>query len=313
MARRWLVAVFVALAAACTGSDDAGPPPTTDPASSTTVIDLSGVALPGVGGETTTTIDETGTARLVGTVRGPAGPVAGATVRVDRLVAGREIRHDVHTATDGRWELQDVPGGRYRLRAFLAPVYAQTTAEVAFLADGEEHAFDLVVEDQRGVVVRADAAPDEPLVDAPVNVVVVVAHRTVDGDGVVRARPAAGDLVELAGLGRWVLDDVDDEPDQEDDPDDDLLGTTTSTTLGPSRSTSVRLSDSGRARFELRCRSAGVPGLVLRVPVPIATVPGATPSSSTVDRGTTIEEVTLDLPACVAEASPSPTTSTTAP
>ena len=36
-----------------------------------------------------------------------------------------------------------MPGGRYRVRAFLAPVYAQTSAEVRFLTDGEEHTFDL--------------------------------------------------------------------------------------------------------------------------------------------------------------------------
>ena len=47
------------------------------------------------------------------------------------------------------------------------PCYAQTGAELRFLADGEEHTFDLKVEDQRGVVVRADVAPDQPLLGDP--------------------------------------------------------------------------------------------------------------------------------------------------
>ena len=155
------------LAGACTDDKDGGPSPDPDATTSTSLTDYTGVDLPGVGGETTTTIDEKGTARLVGTVSGPSGPVAGATVRVDRLVAGRVVRHDVLTRRDGRWELRDVPGGRYRVRAFQPPLYAQDGADLRFLADGEEHTFDLQVEDQRGVVVRADVAPDQPLVDAP--------------------------------------------------------------------------------------------------------------------------------------------------
>src|SRR5690606_1191562 len=105
------------------------------------VVDLSGVALPVVAGETTSTLRETGTARLVGTVTGPDGPVAGATVRIERLVAGREVRTDVTTASDGRFALDGVPGGRYRVRAFLPPDLAQTAPELRFVADGGEHAF----------------------------------------------------------------------------------------------------------------------------------------------------------------------------
>ena len=160
--------------------------------------------LPGVGGETTTTIDEKGTARLLGTVSGPTGPLAGATVRIDRLVAGRVIRHDVVTAADGRWELRDVPGGRYRVRAFQAPAVRAAGTEVQFLADGEEHAFDLRVEDREGSWCASDAAPDQPLVDGPVNVVVLVASGRSSPDGVVRSTPLSGVFVELTGLGRWV-------------------------------------------------------------------------------------------------------------
>jgi hypothetical protein len=296
------MAVLLAVAAACTGDDDGGPSPTTEATSSTTVVDYSGVALRGVDGETTTTIQETGTARLVGTVTGPTGPVAGASVRVDRIVAGREVRRDVRTAADGTWELRGVPGGRYRVRAFQAPAYAQTVAEVRFLADGEEHRFDLVVEDQSGIVVRADAAPDQPLVGAPVNVVVVVAHRTVDGDGVVRAQPAAGVVVELTGLGRWVRQD--DVANGGEDADD---GTITTFGLEPATTTTTTLSGAGWGRFELHCRAAGSPDLVLRVPVEVVPAPGTGSS----EPFTTVEEVALDLPAC--NPSGAATTSTTAP
>lgn len=308
---RWALLVLVALlAAACTGEDDAGPSPTTQATTSTSVVDLSGVVLPGVGGETTTTIDETGTARLVGSVRGPTGPLAGATVRVDRIVAGREVRHDVLTGPDGRWELRDVPGGRYRVRAYLAPSYAQTSAEVRFLADGEEHTFDLVLDDQRGVVVRADVAPDQPTVGAAVNLVVLVVRRTVAADGVVRSTPLAGITVELGGLGRWVLRDDD------DGTGDSGTGDTTSTTFDTGTSISARLTEGGRARFELRCLTAGASGLSLRVPVAIEAAPGTTTPAAPATTATseplvTVETVPLELPACADPAPASTTTTST--
>jgi hypothetical protein len=301
-----LVAVG-ALVGGCTGGEDAGPSPEPEATTSTAPVDYTGVVLPGVGGETTTTIDEQGTARLVGTVSGPAGPLAGATVRIDRLVAERVVRHDVITAADGRWELRDAPGGRYRIRAFQPPVYVQQAAELRFLVDGQEHTFDLRVEDQRGLVVRADAAPDQPLVGSPVNVVVLVAQRTVTQDGIVSSTPLSGVFVELTGLGRWVL--------LEDGTTTDATSDTTSTTLeGGSPDQGQVLSAAGRARFELECVAPGAPRLSLRIPVlvPADPAPPATggTTTSTEPRQRT-EEVALELPECGEP--PSTTTSTTTP
>jgi hypothetical protein len=222
-------------------------------------------------------------------------------------VAGREIRHDLRTGPDGRWELREVPGGRYRVRAYLAPSYAQTTADVRFLNDGEEHTFDLVVEDQRGVVVRADVAPDPPTLGNAVNLVVLVVRRVVAEDGVVRSTPVTGVIVELRGLGRWELRD--DETGGGDDGGDDLgvdggVGGTTSTTFDSGPSASMLLTSGGRARFELRCLASGAPGLSLQVPV----ADDATTTSTSQGEATT-ETVPLELPACV---DPAATTTTTA-
>ncbi len=308
MTRRAVVAgaaALLLLAASCTGDDDdAGPAPTpTDVTTPTSLVDRSGVVLRPVGGVTTTSIQEQGRARIVGTVRGPTGPVAGATVRVERvLVGGRTAPTDVATGPDGRFELAGVPGGRYRVRAFLAPSLAQTTAEVRFLADGEEHQLDLVVEDQRGLVVRADVAPDPPTVGAPLNLVVLVTSRQVDADGVVRATPVAGREVELGGLGRWVA--LAAAPAGGADPDPD----------GPTGSATqvLRIDAAGRVRIELRCVAPGLPGLSLRVPVlvaPPAAAPGG-PTATSSPPMTTVEVVDLDLPAC-AGAQPGTSTTTT--
>ena len=298
MARAAAVAVGLLLVAACTDDRDATPAPTTEPRASTTTVDLTGVALGRVPGETTTTGPaQVGRARLVGTVTGPDGPVAGATVRVERLTASGSVRRDLASGADGRWALEGVPGGRYRVRAFLAPTLAQTAAEVRFLADGDEHAFDLVVQDQSGLLVRADIAPDQPAVGAAVNLVVLVANRTVDLDGVVRAAPVTDVVVELTGLGRWELRGSSPEP-TTSTTDLDVSTSTTVAEPDGGASPSQRLDAGGRARFELRCRAAGSPGLALRVPVAD-------------DLGPSTQTVPLDLPGCGAE--PPSTTSTSAP
>ena len=308
-----LVLVAVAAVAGCTGGgDDSGPTSTTRPSPSTSVVDRSGIALAGVAGETTTTIVETGSARITGTVSGPSGLVPGATVRVERLVAGREVRTDVLTGADGRFLLDGVPGGRYRVRAFLAPALAQTTPEVRFLADDEEHAFDLVVEDHGGVAVLADAAPAQPLVEGPVNVVVRVLNRTVDADGIVRSVGVGGASVELTGLGRWNVRDDRAPASTPGSPTSTTLASTTTSTTRPPSTVAARTDGAGQVRFELRCDAPGDPGLVLRVPIRQAAAPSSTDPAApptTAAPVVTMEPYPLDLPDCIDPA----TTTTVAP
>ena len=307
-----LAGLVLFLAAACTSDDDAGPAPTTHPTVSTTVVDRSGIALAGVAGTTTSTVVETGTALLTGTVRGPAGLLAGATVRIERLLAGSARTTDVLTGPDGRFVLAGVPGGRYRVRAFMAPWYAQLKPVVEFLRDGEEHPFDLTVEEQSGLVVRADVAPASPIVDGAVNLVASVTRRAVGTDGVVRSVPLAATRVELVGLGRWVLRD-DSQTSPSATSTTTRFGFTTTTTERQSLSPIAVTDSAGLVRFELTCRSAGSPGLALRVPFTPTAPPGgavpAPPSSG-------METVALQLPACADPAatptSTAPATSTTA-
>jgi hypothetical protein len=303
--------VLLAGGGACSDDDDAQPAPTTQATTSTTAVDRSGIALAGVPGETTSTIVEGGTAELTGSVQGPQGLVAGATVRIERLVGGREIRTDVLSGPDGRFALPGVAGGRYRVRAFLAPSLVQLEPEVRFLADGERHDFELVMEAQGGLVVRADVAPEPPLLGRAVNLVATVATRSVGDDGIVRSTPVVGVTVELSGLGRWSLRDDEGE-------------SSTSTTFGPVTSTTsrsrtgvARTDSGGRVRYELRCADPGDPGLFLRVPMRVAAPPttptggGETTTSTTAGSSVTVESVDLDLPNCVDPTTL--TTTTTAP
>jgi hypothetical protein len=281
----------VALAAACSDDDDAAPPPRPSERATTTVVDYSGVALGRVRGERTTTTDAaTGSAVIRGTVTGPNGPVQGATVRVERVVEGDDIRTDVLAGPDGRYELRGVPGGRYRVRGFLPPALTMTATDVRFLRDAQEHTFDLRLEDQRRLVARGAVAPDPPYVGEDVNLAVVVATRSVDADGVIRNVPATGVRVELDGLGAWVL--------RFDDPFGGPVLPRGTTTTAFRTAPAVGFTDGrGEVQYELRCEVAGDPGLAVLVAVVVTppAVEGQPPPAPQQQ----LERVRLALPSCL--------------
>lgn len=289
-----LAAVVGIVAASCTGDDapDATPSAPSDGTVTTALIDYSGVALGSVRGTTTTTaLAAVGTSAIVGTVTGPAGPVPGATVRIERLV-GSAAPVDVLTDAVGHYELRNLPGGRYRVRAFLAPAFALVEPAFFFVSAGAEQVADLAVTDQRGIRARAAVAPATPVLDEDVNLAVLVVSRRVDADGVVRGVPVSNVRVELDGLGAWRLR----ERTQPGFPTPGRFGTTTTTTFATASSASFTDSG-GRAAFELHCSQSGAPGLSLRISVMVtpATVPGEVPGAPVPQ----IQTIPLDLPDCV--------------
>jgi hypothetical protein len=285
----------------------------------TTRVDHTGVVLGGVPGETTTTIRTSGRAAIVGVVRGPAGVAAGATVRIERLAPGG-FSTAVVADSEGRYELRGIPGGRYRVRAFRPPDLAQVEPAVRFLAEPGEHRIDLEVGEFSGPVVRSSVAPDPPVLDQALNLVVQVGTRRVDGDGIVRVEPVPGLSVELSGLGAW-------QPAGATQPTTTTTAprqgppftTTTTTTVAESSASSLRAvtDGAGRVRFALVCRRTGSPGLSVRFavrrPAPPAPAPGPGPVEGQEQAPTTApapvtttETVPLDLPACV-DPTPPPT------
>ncbi|SRR5581483_1659418 len=198
-------------------------PPSTAPS------DLTGVQLPSVRGTTTTIPPRVaGTAHVSGTVLAPQGFVAGATVHFEHI-ASETVSFDVTAGPDGRYDAPNIAGGRYRVRAFLPPSFAQTDPEVFFLADGEQHPLDLHVDTFTGVAVTSAVAPDPPLFGEPSSFVVRVATRTVDGNGIVRAQPVVNANVTLIGTQGW-----------------SVTGTSSTFTDG-----------NGDAAFTLTCRAPG--------------------------------------------------------
>ena len=222
------------------------PPPgvTLPPAAATSApADLTGVQLAGVEGTTTpASVRATGTAHLSGAVNGPQGPVPGATVRVDHLVDDNPPPIDVPTGPDGRWDLPNIAGGRYRIRSFLPPSLAQTQPEIFFLTDGEQRTLDLTVESFSAVSVAAAIAPDPPQLNQPLTLVVRVARKTVDAGGIVQSQPIVNAGVVLTSTPGW-----------------SVRGSSSSVTNG-----------NGDAGFTLECRSSGAAQVQVAVrPTPV--------------------------------------------
>jgi len=209
---RGAVVLFGAvLLAACSHGKEAGPQPT--PAAeatttSTTEPDFSSVKLAGIPGRTTTTLTfGPGQAALTGTVTAGGAGVAGATVRVQRIVGDREITLDLLTDDLGAWHLDSVDGGRYRVRAWRAPDLTVSQPQLFFLGATDTRLVLLPLEQVQGVGVTGAVAPSPPFLDEPAGLAVTVATRVVDDQGVIRSQPAVSVGVSLTDAGgSWELD-----------------------------------------------------------------------------------------------------------
>lgn len=232
-----LVCLGALVSAACAQGEVAPlpkPPKPPNTSSSLPPVDLSGVPLPTVRGATTTTVPPVvgGRATLSGTVVGPDGAaVPGAVVHVERLVSEAVGVLEVTTGADGRWAMQGIFGGRYRLRAWKpAPDnLAATRAEVFFLGGSEERGFNIRLQRFQGLSVASDIAPRPPIVGERSALVVQLTELSVDAQGIVRSVPVPGMTVELFGPGQWSV-------------------------LSPNPVVSA---GDGRVRFEVRCGEAG--------------------------------------------------------
>lgn len=261
MRKALLAAVALVVGAACSSDPGALPEvPDFTPASTTTTdVDYSNVNLRAVPGKTPTpsVLVQPGQATLNGVVIGDEGAVAGAKVNIERIVNGQVGQVVLLTLDDGSFSLPMVLGGRYRIRAWRAPDLAQTAASAFFLGQAETKTLQLKVRSIGGTSVTASFAPNVPRTDRDTNLVVRVAQKTVDDDGIVRAQPIPGVRVELIGGGAWVV-----------------------------RSTNPTFTGAdGLAEWTLRCRRSG--SQALAVTIGSSTVPLDVPDCVDPDEETT--------------------------
>jgi hypothetical protein len=125
-------------------------------------------------------------------------------VHVERLVGDATLALDVATNPDGSFHIDNVQGGRYRIRAWRTPDLALTTPVVFFLNGTENKTgVNLQLTQYTGTNVAPAIAPSPPTVGDPANLAVQVTTVVVDPTGVVRATPLVGAQVDLQGGGAW--------------------------------------------------------------------------------------------------------------
>jgi hypothetical protein len=205
-----LVLALALVAGACADAHKYDPLPVPDasedtsPTSSTVAPRLDEIALAPVQGTTsTTTAIGPGPVTIVGRVDGPDGPVSNARVHLERLVGDRFASVDVPTGPDGSWNIQNVLGGRYRIRAYQTPSLGMLRAQVVFVDSPQAKPVVLRIDRFDGTKVESALAPSPPLVGADANLKVRVVVRQVDAQGIVRTIPQAGISVTLTGTGSW--------------------------------------------------------------------------------------------------------------
>lgn len=171
-----------------------------------TRADLSGVVLQGVSGTTTTTIPQNvGKVAFRGAVRTPEGQlVPGATVRAEWWRVEPPVVIEVLTNDQGQWEIKEVAGGRWKIRAYRAPDFATGKVEQVFADKDAEREVDLEVRNVEDLSITSDIEPDPPITDFNAQLVVVFADRTVDAEGRTITTPIVGMPVTLVSDAAWI-------------------------------------------------------------------------------------------------------------
>lgn len=263
-----LLALVALVAAGCSSSEPEAAPASTVPEETTTLppSTTSSTTSPtttttGPPRTTTTTLVTVGPgdASLGGTVFGPAGPVDGATVRVERLVGRAVATADVTTSGGGAWHLGSILGGSYRVRAFKSPELAQSQVEAFFLAATERKTIDFRLVSAGGERITAVVSPDPPRVDQQATLTIQVGIGTVDDQGRPSLTPRPGVAVALSSGPGIVLES----------------------------SPQVVTDATGSAAWRIRCTTVGADILpltvgagVTNVKIPACAAPGAGPATT---------------------------------
>ena len=288
-------------------ADTIKPIPTLPTVTTTTVPDLSGVQLAGVPGRTTTTVGiGPGAATLKGTVQGPDGPVGGATIHVERLVADAVSTQDFASNADGTFTIPQIRGGRYRVRAYVPNPYnlAQVAPVLLFLGGTETQQLTLEMGAFVGVAVSSSIAPRPPVIEEPASLVVLVTTQSVDDKGVVRGEAVGSVKVELFGSTAWRVQTAN--PSVTDSQGQAAFRLTCS--AEGAQQLSVTVNDTDSRPLDIPACVEAPPTttteVVATVPAPETTVPGPTTT------GTTRPGATTTAPTTTTTAGPSTTTTT---
>lgn len=151
-------------------------------------------------GTTTTTIASfaEGSVSITGRVLGPDGPVSGATVVLERVVGEQSTILKLQADADGRYDAKGIKGGIVKISAFRIPDLASPESVVIFASGATEA--DLSLQAFNGTDIQWALGPAQPYVGRSNNLVVRVAVKRVDPDGIVRFAPLEGIGVRIVPI-----------------------------------------------------------------------------------------------------------------
>ncbi|MGH9034228.1 MAG: carboxypeptidase-like regulatory domain-containing protein [Acidimicrobiia bacterium] len=209
----WAAMALLLVAGTACSSDDGQELPAPAPSSTTTtttVVDFSEVALAPIApgkAPPVTRPPGPGKASIAGKVVDDAGaPVPQALVRATYFFdPDKPEVIEALSGVDGTFRFEKLYGGRWRIRAWLAPVLATLEQPAFFLGATEQKVVDLKVKAVPDLDVTSKMAPDPPLVGWPAELAVLVVGQTVDPEGKVVRTPQGATEVTLAVSGHWSL------------------------------------------------------------------------------------------------------------
>lgn len=138
-----------------------------------------------------------GTSVLSGVVVGPDGIIPAATVEIQRHTSHGIGTMRVVTDETGTWSVASLPGGRYRVRAWVPGLLTSGGSEVRYVTAGQSA-------DYNFTLWAVDPAPGLEFVHGgpiyegqPGEVAVAISRRSIDETGVVVTTPIIGALVSV--------------------------------------------------------------------------------------------------------------------
>ena len=146
-----------------------------------------------------------GTSTLTGTVFGPDGPAAGATVVIERFVGSQRAEVRLQADEFGAWLLKNALGGAYRVRAFVPNAYVSPPAEVLFLTVGSSTELSTVLGLHVPTTRVSLSGGVERYPGQDQTVAIVMATTVVDGEGRLVEVPLANTPVRVTIVGPGTL------------------------------------------------------------------------------------------------------------
>jgi hypothetical protein len=139
-----------------------------------------------------------GKASVEGTVTGPGGAVAGATVRIERWVGSASGAISVATDGNGHYGATGLLGGHYKVRAWQQPSLSTFTAGTGFVADGGHLNVNIPLTQYNAYSVQVAASAGAADVGQAFSLEALVTQQTVDPNGVVQQAGVPSVSVQLS-------------------------------------------------------------------------------------------------------------------